>query len=656
MNFASSIEFRGGEIQAGRIDVALRNGGGWKLAMLVVALAFAAGTTAFATPIVINNVTDLQNINLFGDYVLGSDIDASATATWNGGAGFIPIGAIPGCCGAFGFSGSLDGNSHIVSGLTINSLGYAAPIAANVGQIRNIGFTNVSITGQYAGGIAAYNGAIPGQSGTIQNSYVTGTLNGQFAGGGIVALNGGVIQQSHSNASVSGPGNEGGLVGQNNGSISQSYANGSVNGSGPFIAGVGGLVGSNLGDSGGTITQSYATGHVAGSPSELIGGLVGYNSGPTASSSYWDTQSSGQVGSAGGTGLTTAELKSGTLPSGFDPAVWKAAAGQYPTLKSEASAPPPSSRLFAITLGLDDMASTGRVRGDLDAQHVLNALKSNSSWVSDPSLGNLQSSIALNPNSVNGLTSITGALGQMSIHAGDTLVFYYSGHGWPWGRTGDETPVTIPPCSKCSNISGVNTAEDVIQIGSADPNQASTGRITEDQLAAILSDPKLTGVHKIVILDACYSGGFWGRKSPDLSDDLSGLSDTLFLSSASATAKAGIASDGTGFWTDKVLLPLLNTPGMTLAEAEAFQSAKAAELYAKYGGEEFYNKDFFLSDSDPFEFAPFIAASADFQQSALLSNAPEPSTLWTFMSVSIFLLYFARRRVSVSRLSRRRRS
>jgi hypothetical protein len=40
-----------------------------------------------------------------------------------------------------------------------------------------------------------------------------------------------------------------------------------------------------------------------------IGGLVGYNKG-TVSNCLWDTQASGQVSSDGGTGKTTAQMKS----------------------------------------------------------------------------------------------------------------------------------------------------------------------------------------------------------------------------------------------------------------------------------------------------------------------------------------------------------
>jgi len=43
----------------------------------------------------ITNVTELQaiNDNLAGDYILGNNIDASATSGWNDGAGFDPIGS-----------------------------------------------------------------------------------------------------------------------------------------------------------------------------------------------------------------------------------------------------------------------------------------------------------------------------------------------------------------------------------------------------------------------------------------------------------------------------------------------------------------------------------------------------------------------------------
>jgi hypothetical protein len=46
-----------------------------------------------------------------------------------------------------------------------------------------------------------------------------------------------------------------------------------------------------------------------------VGGLVGRNLG-TVSNSFWDTQTSGQGSSAGGTGRTTAQMKDLTTFSG----------------------------------------------------------------------------------------------------------------------------------------------------------------------------------------------------------------------------------------------------------------------------------------------------------------------------------------------------
>jgi len=90
-------------------------------------------------------------------------------------------------------------------------------------------------------------------------------------------------------------------VGANVGTVSNSYSSGSVTGEN----GAGGLVGLN--GEGGTVSNSYSTGNVNGNM--YVGGLVGGNA-DTVSNSFWDTETSGQTTSAGGTGKTTAEMKS----------------------------------------------------------------------------------------------------------------------------------------------------------------------------------------------------------------------------------------------------------------------------------------------------------------------------------------------------------
>ena len=151
--------------------------------------------------------------------------------------------------------------------------------------------------------------------GTVTNSYAAGPVSGgsgsEYIGGLVGIEYGGTISNSYAAGSVSGSAYVGGLVGYNyeSASVSNSYATGGVSGSGY----VGGLVGYN--DSTGTITNTYAAGSVSGAQS--IGGLAGYNGG-TVSNSFWDTTTSGQATSAGGTGLTTSQMQTASNFTAFN--------------------------------------------------------------------------------------------------------------------------------------------------------------------------------------------------------------------------------------------------------------------------------------------------------------------------------------------------
>ncbi|MDH4270195.1 MAG: hypothetical protein OEV52_07865, partial [Dehalococcoidia bacterium] len=67
---------------------------------------------------------------------------------------------------------------------------------------------------------------------------------------------------------------------------------------------VGGVVGLNLW---GSISSCYSTGTVSGK--RPVGSLVGENSEGTVNNSFWDTETSGQATSDGGTGKATAEMQ-----------------------------------------------------------------------------------------------------------------------------------------------------------------------------------------------------------------------------------------------------------------------------------------------------------------------------------------------------------
>jgi filamentous hemagglutinin family protein len=331
-------------LQAGpNFSTQLGSDGTTKNYTVITSLGLAGSTTT----------TDLQGISggLTGNYVLGANIDASATSTWNfvSGttySGFTPIGNST--TQFTYFTGSFDGLGHTISNLTINR-----PITDYVGLfgytekglvIRNVGLVGGSVIGQnYVGGlVGSLYVSVSGSGGSISigNSYATGSVSGQDYVGGLVGrsfipvANNGTgsisIGNSYATGSVSGRNYVGGLLGFTSTrifrggtasfSISNSYATSSVSGS----SNVGGLVGYSSNSSGGTgnISNSYATGHVVGSGTN-IGALVGENL-STVINNFWDSTVNPTLAgiasgtTTGATGLTSAEMQTAASFTGFN--------------------------------------------------------------------------------------------------------------------------------------------------------------------------------------------------------------------------------------------------------------------------------------------------------------------------------------------------
>ncbi|WP_445218899.1 filamentous hemagglutinin N-terminal domain-containing protein [Bradyrhizobium sp. Pa8] len=282
------------------------------------------GSDAAITYAVITDVNALQNINTnrSGNYVLGANIDASATAGWNGGAGFTPIGGI-GDISSY-FSGIFDGLGHRISNLTINR-----PSSDNIGlfgyidggTIRNVGLEGGSVTGNNAvgglvgsSGLWVYGGTSSVAYNTISNVYNTGNVTGSGAmvGGLVGDAYITTISNSYATGTVAGYGAAGGLGGRVvASSVFNSYATGNVSAS---WAGAGGLIGYNIGTwmgpgpsdyAIGTVSHSYATGTVSGGIN--VGGLLGYSNLGLVTDSYATGNVSG-TGSVGGTGTAAGGL------------------------------------------------------------------------------------------------------------------------------------------------------------------------------------------------------------------------------------------------------------------------------------------------------------------------------------------------------------
>jgi len=271
------------------------------------------------------------------------------------------------------FAGVFDGNGHTIANLT-----YSAGHADDIGLFGFVDTTNAEIRDltlidpNIYVGTGAYTGALAGgfRGGTLSNcAVIGGSVSGHSDTGGLVGFSRDcTILNCYTTCSVSGPDDTGGLVGATGrDEIRNCYATGNVSGHHD----IGGLIGdcgwsvvtscfatgdvSGYDDVGGlagdcdwgTISNCYATGDVISifSSGHEIGGLLGENGEATVINcyavgsvsdsansggliaidingttidSFWDTETSGQTGSAGGIGKTTAEMHQQSTFTGWD--------------------------------------------------------------------------------------------------------------------------------------------------------------------------------------------------------------------------------------------------------------------------------------------------------------------------------------------------
>ncbi|MEY7849273.1 GLUG motif-containing protein [Natrarchaeobius sp. A-rgal3] len=228
---------------------------------------------------------DEEGPGLDADYILTEDIDASATAEWNDGAGFEPIGswAEPGSSDdSEPFTGTFDGDGHVISDLTVNQPDgiFLGGLFGNTeGTISSVGLENVSVTAEAAAG-----GFVGINRGTITDSYVTGELVAEQDVGGFGFEASGqdaVFERSFAAVDIETDGlvNGGFLAGHSSGTVSDVYATGEI----------------DLPDDFGDHDEDYA------------GGLIGWHSGGTVENSYWDVAATGVdegVGTGSDDGIT----------------------------------------------------------------------------------------------------------------------------------------------------------------------------------------------------------------------------------------------------------------------------------------------------------------------------------------------------------------
>ena len=314
-----------------------------------------AGSGTEADPYRIKTLGNLrwlmENADQWDKYFIQTaDIDALETDTWDHNNGFSPIGYS--AYGHNGFKGNYNGKGHTITGLFIDHpdqvytglFGYL-----DGATVDSLHLTGVRITGkEYTGGLDGF-----GYYATVRHCSSSGNVqgNGNRTGGLLGAANfstvdrccsrdtvtssgdntGGLLGESYHTkifnscfeGLVTGHSYTGGLTGKVTGAlVDNSYSRGRVQASGYYAGGlvgaggtlqncysrahvtgtaiyVGGLAGESTAD------RCYSTGAVAGNGS--VGGLMGIGS--TATSSFWDTLTSGISVSAAGTPKCTTDMK-----------------------------------------------------------------------------------------------------------------------------------------------------------------------------------------------------------------------------------------------------------------------------------------------------------------------------------------------------------
>ena len=239
------------------------------------------------------------------------------------------------------FRGSFDGNGHTIRNLTIDTgganyyglglFGSLSGFPGSGGCVEHLALLNVTIRGgvnsQGLGMLAGDNLGM-----VVRQCFASGSVQGgtnSYYVGGICGLNwNGTVSECFVSADVAGKGLIGGIAGANQllgastpstSVISNCYTMGSARGLGNYAEAVGGICGMQHGD----IVECYSTMQTSSDGAmAVVGGLFGTTNAPAGvpavtlpspnsvvSSSFWDTETSGTATSYGGSGKSTAEMR-----------------------------------------------------------------------------------------------------------------------------------------------------------------------------------------------------------------------------------------------------------------------------------------------------------------------------------------------------------
>jgi Tol biopolymer transport system component len=204
---------------------------------------------------------------------------------------------------------------------------------------------------------------------------------------------------------------------------------------------------------------------------------------------------------------------------------------------------PTQRKLHALCVGVN----WGFIRCDLNADSLAATLRNASpSWASTNRAGGLNFVAALNDGS--NLRKFTDEYVSMTekVSPGDTVVLFFSTHG-------DSLTIGPEPAFSTQIQSGgpteMRTGNEFMCLGDEQGSNPEADRLYDDVLANLLRNAKLSQAKKIVILEACRSGGF----GPDIA---SSVSNVAVLAGCSEGGFCQVDPQGRGIFSNTVILGL----------------------------------------------------------------------------------------------------
>ena len=271
------------------------------------AVSFSGGNGSTENPYLIETPEQLDAIrnNLSANYKLLNNIDLEYDTQnkngefYNNGDGWKQID---------NFYGTFDGNGYLILNLYgSSSKNLHGLFRVLEGIVKNLGIYNLDIDAYSdVGGVAGVN------NGTIENTYVSGIIEGHENIGGIAGVNSGIIQNCYNTANVVGQYNVGGICGENS--------------------------------SNGKIANVYNVGHIGADLNDTVANIVGKNSG-NLQNAYYINEILNGVGQDSGslvnvTKVTENDMKNVSTFSNFDfNNIWEineSGVYKFPTLKTVA--------------------------------------------------------------------------------------------------------------------------------------------------------------------------------------------------------------------------------------------------------------------------------------------------------------------------------